>query len=178
MAKRFGFGQVEPNHLSAMRTHQIYAQLPAATDIKQLENGQFAYYNGAAGSPNGEVALTGPGEPMLVLNEVKLYGEARNESYKDFVLKTDDFLDGKIYPRLYKTNVGDIYTTNCFESAGSFRTDVTFTGTYTVGKKLIVNAAGFLEEGTPTGNEMAWIVVDDNIGMPDGTFGVKIQRIQ
>ena len=27
--KRIGFGQVEPNHLSAQRTAQIYAQLPA-----------------------------------------------------------------------------------------------------------------------------------------------------
>ena len=27
--KRIGFGQVEPNHLSAQRTGQIYAQLPA-----------------------------------------------------------------------------------------------------------------------------------------------------
>ena len=29
--KRIGFGQVEPNHLSAQRTAQIYAQLPAHT---------------------------------------------------------------------------------------------------------------------------------------------------
>lgn len=37
--KRIGFGQVEPNHLSAQRTGQIYAQLPAANTITQLENG-------------------------------------------------------------------------------------------------------------------------------------------
>ena len=29
--KRIGFGQVEPNHLSAQKTGQIYAQLPAAS---------------------------------------------------------------------------------------------------------------------------------------------------
>ena len=34
-----GYGQVEPNHLSAQRTAQIYAQLPAAADITVLENG-------------------------------------------------------------------------------------------------------------------------------------------
>ena len=34
---RTGFGQVEPNHLSAQRTAQIYAQLPAAADIEILE---------------------------------------------------------------------------------------------------------------------------------------------
>jgi hypothetical protein len=42
---RVGFGQVEPNHLSAQRTAQIYAQLPAASDIKVLENGQFVKYD-------------------------------------------------------------------------------------------------------------------------------------
>ena len=43
--KRVGFGQVEPNHLSAQRTAQIYAQLPAAKDIKVLENGQFVKHD-------------------------------------------------------------------------------------------------------------------------------------
>ena len=32
--KRTGFGQVEPNHLSAQRTSQIYAQLPAASSME------------------------------------------------------------------------------------------------------------------------------------------------
>ena len=43
--KRMGFGQVEPNHLSAQRTAQIYAQLPANKDIAILENGQFVKYD-------------------------------------------------------------------------------------------------------------------------------------
>ena len=55
---RIGFGQVEPNHLSAQRTGQIYAQLPAATAITTLENGQFAKYDYAT----GEVNYTGAGE--------------------------------------------------------------------------------------------------------------------
>ena len=38
--KRIGFGQVEPNHLSAQGNRQIYAQLPAKADIKILENGE------------------------------------------------------------------------------------------------------------------------------------------
>jgi hypothetical protein len=35
----FGYGQVEDNHLSAPRNGQVYAQLPAASDIELLENG-------------------------------------------------------------------------------------------------------------------------------------------
>jgi hypothetical protein len=41
----YGFGQVEPNHLSAQRTSQVYAQLPAAPDIQILEQGQFVKYD-------------------------------------------------------------------------------------------------------------------------------------
>ena len=68
----FGYGQLEPNHLSAQRTGQIYAQLPAKKDIKLLEQGQFVKYDYAAAN-GGEVNFTGAGEWMLVYNEVKLY---------------------------------------------------------------------------------------------------------
>jgi hypothetical protein len=42
---RKGFGQVEPNHLSAQRTGQIYAQLIADKNINIIENGQFMKYD-------------------------------------------------------------------------------------------------------------------------------------
>ena len=66
---RIGFGQVEPNHLSAQRTSQIYAQLPAKADIEVLENGQFVKYN----YPAKQVDFDGAGEWMMVWNEIKLY---------------------------------------------------------------------------------------------------------
>ena len=70
----YGFGQVEPNHLSAQRTGQIYAQLPAAPEITLLEQGQFVKYDYAAnGNGIGQVNFTGAGEWMLVYNEIKLY---------------------------------------------------------------------------------------------------------
>lgn len=65
----YGYGQVEPNHLSAQRTSQVYAQLPAAADIDVLEQGQFVKYDYA----NGVCNFTGAGEWMLVFNEIKLY---------------------------------------------------------------------------------------------------------
>jgi len=34
--KRIGFGQVEPNHLSAQRNGQVYASLPCNKDIRSL----------------------------------------------------------------------------------------------------------------------------------------------
>ena len=66
-----GYGQVEPNHLSAQRNGQIYAQLPAAETIDVLEQGQFVKYDYAKGLVNFE----GAGEWMLVYNEIKLYRE-------------------------------------------------------------------------------------------------------
>ena len=67
----YGYGQVEPNHLSAQRTAQIYAQLPADKSINVLEQGQFVKYDYASGLVN----FTGKGEWMLVYNETKLYRE-------------------------------------------------------------------------------------------------------
>ena len=72
----YGFGQVEPNHLSAQRTSQVYAQLPANKDIEVLEQGQFVKYDYATHTNGiGEVNFTGAGEWMLVYNEIKLYRE-------------------------------------------------------------------------------------------------------
>ena len=71
----YGYGQVEPNHLSAQRTAQIYAQLPADPSIDILEQGQFVKYDYAATETHGLVNFTGAGEWMLVYNEIKLYRE-------------------------------------------------------------------------------------------------------
>ena len=106
--KKIGYGQVEPNHLSAQRTGKIYAQLPAAKEITVLENGQYVKYDYKA----NKVDFTGEGEWMMVFNEVKLYDGWR-ESYKDFAMKKSNYSDGVMVPRVIKTNIGDIYTTNC-----------------------------------------------------------------
>lgn len=70
-----GYGQVEPNHLSAQYTGQIYAQLPAAADIEILEQGQFVKYD----YMNEVVNFTGAGEWMLVYNETKLYRDFQRD---------------------------------------------------------------------------------------------------
>ena len=177
--KRTGYGQVEPNHLSGIVTGQIYAQLPAVNTITQFENGQFAKYNYAAGQV--DTAAETDGEYMLVYNEEKLYDE-RYQSHKDFVYKTADFTDGKIYPRLIRTYVGDIMTTNTIEVANTSNTaDVTPTtasGALAVGNYLTVSATGFLTKANAKPESgMAWKVVKEYT-MPDGQPGVKIQRVQ
>ena len=207
-----GYGQVEPNHLSAQRTAQIYAQLPADASIDVLENGQFVKYDYA----NGVVNFTGAGEWMLVFNEVKVYRdyqrdcdfamvkgnyEARvyspitgvvkdNEASIDWtsaVAAADPYeidstanpMQGKIFegpakmpgtstmvPRLLKTNIGDIFTTNTIKDAS-----------VSLGAVLVVGDDGYLTAtpGTNAGT-MKWQVVKVYT-MPDGQKGAKIMRI-
>ena len=85
-----GYGQVEPNHLSAQRTGQIYGQLPAAASINVLEQGQFVKYDYA----NEVCNFTGPGEWMLVFNEIKLYREGQNDC--EFAMVKTDY-NARIY---------------------------------------------------------------------------------
>lgn len=168
-----GYGQVEPNHLSAQRTGQIYAQLPAADTIEVLENGQFVKYNYAA----GVVDYAGEGEWMLVFNEVKIYDDKEVEN--DFAMKKGNYV-AKVYsaypenmpegtqmvPRVFKTNVGDIFTTNTIAETELNVTDV-----------LVVGDNGYLTKtaGTNAG-DMKWQVVKVYT-MPDMQKGVKIMRI-
>lgn len=156
--KRDGWGQVEPNHLSAPRDGRVYAQLPAAESIEKLENGMFVKYDYAAGECN----FTGDGEWMLVFNEEKLYDE-RHQMHKDFAMLKADAYDGVIVPRVFGTVIGDIMTTNMVKEAE-----------YTVGDKLVPGADGILAEGA--GDTFVWKVVKETT-MPDGQPAVKLQRI-
>lgn len=205
MAKRLGFGQVEPNHLSARYTGQIYAQLPAKNTsgnaITQLENGQFLKYDYANARACNSDSVAG--EWMLVFNEEKLYDE-RHQNHKDFVLKNTDFTDGLIYPRLLKINIGDIFTTNTFKSSDN--TPVTVTSldgeitlpTINIGDYVVIGSDGWLTKWTASDSEtaptsgIAFKVVPHfsqsydsthstwtpGYTLPDGQWAAKLQRVQ
>ena len=161
---KFGYAQVEPNHLSAQRTGQIYAQLPLADGLA-VENGQFVKYNYAANKV--EVNTNAGGEWMLVYNEVKTY-DAR-ETAADYVMDSASF--GNPVPRVFKTNVGDIMTTNAIDANESAITDES------VGKKLSVGAKGFLEIDDDATTGMIWQIAKVYT-LADGQPAVKIVRIQ
>ena len=203
---RNGYGQVEPNQLSAQKTGQIYASLPLASDVDILQNGEFMYYD----YKSGTVTADGVGEPMLVFNEVKLYEPFWQTSYKDFAmirvgdnyvtsrLATAGYGDGSetkgvasahsdwqagyrmdgIAPRLFKTNVGDIFTTNMVETGN----EITYNQGDTLKLKKVSKAAD------KTGNTLVLsktgdidaleFVVAKVYTMPDGQQGLKLQRIK
>jgi hypothetical protein len=100
-ANGWGYGQVEPNHLSAQATKEVYAQLPAKSDIDLLENGQFVKYNYA-----DEVCdFAGPGEWMLVFNEIKLYRDGQSDA--EFAMLKDNY-----QARVYSPFGGEKYGNN------------------------------------------------------------------
>ena len=205
---RNGYGQVEPNQLSAQKTGQIYASLPLASDVDILQNGEFMYYD----YKSGTVTADGVGEPMLVFNEVKLYEPFWQTSYKDFAmirvgdnyvtsrLATAGYGDGAetkgvapnpghsdwqagyrmdgIAPRLFKTNVGDIFTTNMVETGD----EITYSQGDTLKLKKVPKAAdktGNTLVLSKTGNiEALEFVVAKVYTMPDGQQGLKLQRIK
>lgn len=157
-----GYGQVEPNHLSAQRTAQIYAQLSAKEEIKVLENGQFVKYN----YPENRVDFEGDGEWMLVYNEVKIYDD--RESYKDYAMTKESQVGGILTPRVFKTNVGDIYTTNFVANAEAG---------YEEGNKLIIGANGVPKLDNDATEGMIWQVAKVYT-LADGQKAVKLMRIQ
>ena len=211
-----GFGQLEPNHLSAQRNGQLYAQLPCEASIEVLQNAQFAKYDYAKGVVNFDTTNTG--EWMLVYNEVKVYRDYERDC--DFaMLKTNygayvyspitgnmtsvqpvdwtsavaaadpytidstatpmgtkvfdgpKMMNGSVMvPRLLKTNIGDIFTTNAINLNGTDeKTDLT-------GKTVAPGAKGILTIGATSADGMVWQIVKDYT-MPDGQRGVKIMRI-
>ena len=156
----YGYGVVEPNHLSAPRDGGVWAQLPAAATISQLENGQFVKYDYAAGVCN----FSGEGPWMLVFNEEKLYDE-RHQMHRDYVQKVSDYYDGKMYPRVFRISVGDIYTTNCLKD-----------GTYSVGQKVAPGNDGLLAAAGENASGVIFKVVKEYT-LPDGQPAVKLQCI-
>ena len=205
MATRKGYGQVERQHMAAPHNGQIYAQLPAldasGNAITQLENGQFLKYDYA----HGKATTSGNIEWFLVYNEEKLYDE-RRQNHKDFVMKASDMSDGKIYPRLLRTFVGDIFTTNTFRTASTTSgNSKTYGNTVTgpddtitipniaIGDYVVINDEGWLEgvgstrpettgiifQAVPHFTQMGMAVADrPAYTLPDKQWAVKLQRIQ
>ena len=158
------FGQVEPNHLSAQYSGEIYAQLPANSDIHTLEQGMFVKYDTAA----GELNYTGKGAWMLVYNEEKLYDE-RKQMHRDFALVDTNFDDKKLYSRVYRMHEGDIYTTTMVKKEA-----------LNVGDLMVVGAAGVLEKTATEITSLKGLVLEvaKETIMPDGHPAVKLRVVQ
>ena len=204
MATRKGYGQVERQHMAAPHNGQIYAQLPAldanGDSITQLENGQFLKYDYV----HGKATTSGDIEWFLVYNEEKLYDE-RRQNHKDFVMKASDMSDGIIYPRLLRTFVGDIFTTNTFRTEATGSGDNAVPAATVSGPDQEITIPDFQEGNYVVIDNDGWLVKSNskpatgivfqvvphftqmNLGqnetkpaytLPDKQYAVKLQRIQ
>ena len=205
--QRIGYGQVERQHMAAPHNGQIYAQLPALDNegkaIPQLENGQFLKYDYANGKAWVGTADDGK-EWFMVYNEEKLYDE-RRQNHKDFAMLAKDMSDGKIYPRLLRTFVGDIFTTNTFRTATTVSGENAVPGVTVSGPDEKITIPDLAEASYVVIDKDGWLVgtnTKPNIGivfqvvphftqmnlgqneqkpdytLPDGQWAVKLQRIQ
>lgn len=157
MVKR-GFGQVEPNHLSARFTGEIYAQMPAAKDINVLEQGQFVKYDYA----NRAVNFTGAGEWMLVYNEMKLYRDW--ETDEDFAMIKRDY-NAYVYSPLGQNSDGSLTEAQLTKNYNSL-------GQQATGEVLGMDPdLGRLPVGYSYDRE----VMEDPAMMPEGT--VMVPRV-
>lgn len=173
---KFGYGQVEKNHLSAPQNGQVYGQLPAAATIEKLEQGQFVRYSYADGVCN----FDGDGPWMMVENEIKVYDNGETdadfamlksnyEAYLYSALPEDMPANTNMVPRVMKISIGDIWTTNTINADFA---DVD------VGDKLKIGATGILEVGEAAGGDVDPIFqIVKKYTTPDMQPGCKVQRI-
>ncbi len=208
--KRVGFGQVEPNQLSAQKTGQIYASLPLDSTVQTLQNGEFMYYSYADGKVTAEPTVQGQ-EPMLVFNEVKMYEPQYQTSYKNFAMirvgdnyvtsdlslarcseemqgiaSTVDHVDNYrmdgIAPRMFKTNVGDVFTTNMVKTGVEYQVGnilklSVITNNYTDSQGVAKTYKTLVLDKNGTIDTIQFVVAKVYT-MPDGQPGLKLQRIK
>lgn len=208
--KRVGFGQVEPNQLSAQKTGQIYASLPLDSTVQTLQNGEFMYYSYADGKVTAEPTVSGQ-EPMLVFNEVKMYEPQYQTSYKNFAMirvgdnyvtsdlslarcseemqgiaatvdHVDNYRMDGIAPRLFKTNVGDVFTTNMVKTGVEYQVGnilklSVITNNYTDSQGVAKTYKTLVLDKNGTIDTIQFVVAKVYT-MPDGQPGLKLQRIK
>jgi hypothetical protein len=137
---------------------------------------QSRYYNGVDAEDNDSITL-GEGENAKTykFDDVTAAPDMYELHYNEDPFHIESFYKEKMMPengssmvpRLIKTHVGDIFTTNMIKDASVALKD-----------KLVPGATGILEvKANPAATDMVWQVVKIYT-MPDHQPGVKIMRIQ
>lgn len=146
---QYGYGQVEPNFLTAPQNGQVFAQLPADKDIELLENGQFVKYDMSAGVVN----FDGVGPWRMVFNEVKVYRDRETDA--DFAMIKQNY-NARVYSPLGQE-------TSALKTVLNYEGEATREGTTTGYKKNIetFNAPALMPEGTKMVPRVIGIAVGD-----------------
>jgi len=172
-----GYGVVELNHVAAVKTGQIYAQLPldGTTDFASApaENGMLLVYDLIAGKVR---------KPDAITEYVYLHKSVEKE-YNQTDLGLEKFAVAKdtVYPRLYKLEVGDTFTTTAFSYS-----DATYANVAAIQAAInastvygICSTSGDIAiVATTGGTEVVVLKAITTTTLPNGDTGIKFQVIK
>jgi hypothetical protein len=139
------------------------------TDFDTAWDRQSRYYNGVDSDGNDSVTV---GDNTYSYDKVTAGSDIYEPHYNEDPFHIEGPYEPQkmpagttMIPRVFKTNVGDIFTTNTINAN---------LGDLTVGDTLKVGDKGILEKGTD--DKMVWQVVK-LYTMPDHQPGVKLMRV-
>lgn len=174
MAKleKIGYGQIEPNRLSAQKTKQIFAQLPLADEVKVCENGMVLVYDEVAGvsrlpKAEDDAAVIGVVMNEIILEDSKLVEDREYAMFNH--AETPYQVAINLTPRIFGLIVGDTFTTNVIGE----------TTLPAVGTLMAPNVEGYWQtaaEGVTAARPVAKIVKATT--MPDGQIAAKLAIVK
>ncbi len=164
------YGIVEFNHLASQRTGQIHAQLPAtSTEFsgadEMVENGMLLVYDRVG----GEIL-----KPTDITTDIVLLHKSAEKEYNEQTPGLKNFAlapDSKVYPRLYRLEENDVYTTNCIDPSANVA----------AGDILVPSTTGVMTKATnqATGDDArVQLRVIKLFTVPDGQAAVKVEVIK
>lgn len=173
------FATIELNHVSWPETARVFAQLPLDTDEfsekTPCENGMWVVYDMAKGTVHAPV--TENDNLGVVYNPEKEYNQFIH-GMSQYALTPDSW-----YPRIGMPEVGDLYTTNCFQyDDGEFAdvetldealADLATTPLYLVA--VAGSAVPKITKTAPTSKVAAQVVKFYTV--PNGEPGIKVQFV-
>lgn len=199
------YGMVEPNQLSAQKNGQIYASLPLDPQVELLQNGELMYYSYVDNMVTAEPTLEGQEPMLVFNEIKLYDEYWRNSAVEDFAMirvspdmyitqdpramevrpdadatdsgykpMTGYRLDG-IVPRLFKTAIGDIYTTNMVKEDVEYEVGDILVPAVNSERHTLVLEKGDSDLSSIDG--MAWAVVKAYT-VPSGGPGIKLQRVK
>lgn len=170
---KVGYGQVEPNRLTAQTTKEVYAQLPADESLTAIENGMALIYDQVKQKVTAP-SVKGKGLVGLVMNEIILEDE-RYQQDCDYVMiakkETPYQVAMEAYPRIYGLHVGDTFTTNTVKISDTHKDGTT---PVTAGAKFVADTDGYwIQTADVTEAQVVAECVKDYT-LPDGQRALKL----
>ena len=170
--KKVGYGQLEPNRLTAQTTKEIYAQLPADSALAVIENGMALIYDQVAQKVKAPSAK-GKGLVGLVYNEIILEDE-RYQQDSDYAMMSKKETPYQVamdaYPRIYGLHVGDTFTTNTVKIDDTYKDSTKVPA----GTKFVADKDGYWTQAADVAGAQVVAECVKDYTLPDGQRALKL----